>query len=133
MTPVFADTAYFIALVSPADELHARAKEITPGVARPLVTTAWVMTELVDALSRPPNRAAGAGLVRDLYRDPRVTVVPPTQELFDAGLDFFEQRQDKDWSLTDCISFVVMEQHGLSDALTADRHFAQAGFNILLK
>jgi predicted nucleic acid-binding protein len=133
MTTPFADTSYYLALINAEDELHARAKEITPDVGGTLVTTAWVLTELVDALSRPPNRAMAVEFVRDWYGDPRVTVVPPSQELFDAGLDLFARREDKEWSLTDCISFVVMREQGITEALTGDRHFEQAGFNILLK
>ncbi len=115
MSRAFADTAYFLALLNPRDLLHGRARDITPSLRGGLITTAWVITELVDAFCRPPGRARVMVFVRDSYADPRVTVVPPTQELFDAGLDFVEQRQDKEWSLT------------------AGRHFAQAGFNILLK
>jgi hypothetical protein len=59
-------------------------------------------------------------------------VIETSHELFEQGVALFSQRPDKSWSLTDCISFVVMEQHGLSEALTADRHFEQAGFVPLL-
>jgi len=52
---------------------------------------------------------------------------------FNAGLDLYRQRVDKDWSLTDCISFAVMQRMSLIDALTTDHHFEQAGFNVLLK
>ena len=68
----------------------------------------------------------------DLAVDVSTTILPPTLELFEAGCDLYEQRPDKEWSLTDCISFVVMHNHGLTDALTADRHFQQAGFQALL-
>jgi hypothetical protein len=59
-------------------------------------------------------------------------MLPPSSDLFYAGLDLFSRRPDKYWSLTDCISFVVMERFSMTDALTADRHFQQAGFNALL-
>ena len=65
--------------------------------------------------------------------DPRTTVFPASQDLFDAGVSLYSRRQDKDWSLTDCISFAVMQQQGLTDALTADHHFEQAGFTLLMK
>jgi len=132
MTGVFADTVYYLAFVNANDELHSRAKQLTLDVTGRLVTTTWVLTEVVDAFSRPACRATVVQLVRDLEADPRVIIVPPTQELFDAGLELFAQRPDKDWSLTDCISFVAMKRHELSDALTADRHFEQAGFHILM-
>ena len=55
-----------------------------------------------------------------------------TSELFERGLALYNARPDKEWSLTDCISFVVMADEGLTDALTGDRHFEQAGFTALL-
>ena len=61
-----------------------------------------------------------------------LTLAPPTVELFDAGVALYHSRTDKDWSLTDCISFVVMSQHGITGALTGDHHFEQAGFKVLL-
>jgi predicted nucleic acid-binding protein len=70
--------------------------------------------------------------IRDLQHDSRVTIVPPSFDFFERGFDLFCARVDKDWSLTDCISFVVMQERGLTEALTADRHFEQAGFTILL-
>ena len=60
-------------------------------------------------------------------------IVPATSRDFQRGLELFAARQDKRWSLTDCISFVVMQDCGLTEMLTADRHFEQAGFSILLK
>ena len=72
-------------------------------------------------------------LYRDLADDRRVTIVPPAQDLFDEGIELYAQCPDKDWSLIDCISFVVMREYNLTDALTADRHFEQAGFRVLLE
>jgi hypothetical protein len=71
-------------------------------------------------------------MFQSLRFNPFVSIIPPSQEVFDLGLDLYAQRPDKDWSLTDCISFIVMRQHGLTDALTGDRHFQQAGFKALL-
>ncbi len=65
--------------------------------------------------------------------DPEVTIAPPSEELFAAGVDLYSRRPDKEWSLTDCISFIVMQEEGISDALTGDRHFEQAGYRTLLK
>ena len=69
---------------------------------------------------------------RALRNDPTVKIVPSSNELFAAGVELYATRSDKEWSLTDCISFVVMEREGLTDALTGDRHFEQAGFKVLL-
>jgi predicted nucleic acid-binding protein len=67
-----------------------------------------------------------------LKNDPNVTFVPATDDLFRKGFDLFSSRSDKSWTLTDCISFIVMEEAGLTEALTGDRHFVQAGFEALL-
>jgi predicted nucleic acid-binding protein len=68
-----------------------------------------------------------------LAADPAITVIQASPEVFDLGLDLYARRLDKEWSLTDCISFAVMKEHGLTQALTGDHHFEQAGFTILLK
>ena len=133
MSATFADTSYYLALVNPDDEFHALASEITPELDGPMVTTAWVLTELANALRRGPDRSLAVRLIRKCHVDPRVTIIPPTKALFDAGFELFARRADKEWSLTDCISFLVMREQGLRDALSADRHFEQAGFTILLK
>jgi predicted nucleic acid-binding protein len=67
-----------------------------------------------------------------LIDDPNATIVAATHERFEEGIALCSYRMDKDWSLTDCISFIVMQNQGLTDALTADRHFEQAGFRALL-
>jgi len=88
---------------------------------------------VADALAAPCQRGVFAVLLERLLADPNVTIVPPSQELFERGVELYNDRPDKDWSLTDCISFVVMDQHSLTDALTGDHHFEQAGFGVLLK
>lgn len=68
-----------------------------------------------------------------LRSEPLITIAPLDMETFDAGVELYRARPDKDWSLTDCISFVVMRERGITEALTGDRHFEQAGFKALLK
>jgi len=68
-----------------------------------------------------------------LRTSPSVTIVPAEQSLFDRGATLYDERPDKAWSLTDCISFIVMQDYSLRDALTGDHHFEQAGFNVLMK
>jgi predicted nucleic acid-binding protein len=130
---VFADTAYYLALLAPRDVWHERAVALSESLHCPVVTTAWVLTEVGDALAAPVERPNFLHLLAELRGDTDVTIVPASQELFDRGVDLFARRPDKDWSLTDCISFAVMRQRGLTDALTADQHFEQAGFTVLLK
>jgi uncharacterized protein len=71
-------------------------------------------------------------LIKDLQSDPLTKIIPASDSLFRAGLELFAKRPDKEWSLVDCISFVVMKQRRLTDALTTDHHFKQAGYNALL-
>ena len=132
MKTVFADTSYYLALLNARDDYYAVAHQYTQGFAGAFVTTAWVIAELANALARAANRSLFLSLLQDLRNDRRVTIVPPTARLFDRGLDLYARRSDKDWSLTDCISFLVMERTGLNDALSCDHHFEQAGFKIIL-
>lgn len=132
MTTTFADTAYYLALLNARDEFHRAAKEVSALLQGRMVTTTWVLTEVADAFCRPGQRDVAAGFVRDLQNDPRVNVVPPTIDLFNRGLELYSNRPDKEWSLTDCISFVVMKDHELTDVLATDRDFQQAGFRLLL-
>ena len=133
MSATFADSFYFLALFNPRDAAHERAVRASQDVPDTLVTTDWVLVELADALCDPVNRVRCIGLVNDLRRSSRVKVEPATRELLNAGWSLYQQRLDKDWSLTDCTSFVVMEQRGIAEALTGDHHFEQAGFRALLK
>jgi hypothetical protein len=133
MTPLFADTFYYLALMSPSDQAHARAVALARRLAGPVVTTAWVLTEVADAMAAPALRPVFLGLLQALRADAETEVIPPDPGLFERGLDLFAKRPDKAWSLTDCISFVVMTERGLTEALTGDRHFGQAGFQALLR
>jgi uncharacterized protein len=133
MKAVFGDTVYFLALVNPADQLHRRALAMNREHPMPLVTTEWVLTEVGDALSQPPHRTRFSRLLELLRRQADVEVVPASSALFQRGCALHAQRPDKEWSLTDCISFLVMEERELTEALTSDHHFEQAGFSVLLK
>jgi len=115
------------------DSAHARALAASQNRTERLITTAWILTEVADALAVPAMREGFPRLLAALRADPACTIVPPTQELFDRGVELYVRRPDKAWSLTDCISFVVMREHGINEALTGDRHFEQAGFIALLK
>jgi predicted nucleic acid-binding protein len=127
----FADTFYFLALFSAADEAHERAVQLNRERRGVLVTTAWVLTEVADALAAPQSRSVFLRLLAALRGDPRAVVVSADTELFDRGVTLYTCRADKFWTLTDCISFIVMEDRGIRDALTGDHHFEQAGFTIL--
>jgi len=98
-----------------------------------LITTAWVLTEVADGLASADNRGRFIALLQFLRSNKHAILLPLDQSTFDRGVELYAERPDKDWSLTDCISFVVMREHGLKDALTGDHHFEQAGFKALLK
>ncbi|MBI1832495.1 MAG: type II toxin-antitoxin system VapC family toxin [Planctomycetes bacterium] len=132
MTPVFADTYYYLALVNPKDESHAKAIAFAKSATRPMVVTDWVITEVADGLCAAANRPVFARLLK-IIQSPSTEIVHFDSSLMDRGLQLFAERQDKDWPLTDCISFVVMQDRGIMEALTADHHFVQAGFVALLK
>ncbi len=132
MNPLFADTYYFLALLHKGDAAHSKAVALAEKITNPILTTAWVLTEVGDALSAPGLRPYFLQLLAALRADPACTIVPPSPALFDAGVSLYAERSDKDWTLTDCISFVVMRQYGMTEALTGDRHFQQAGFTPLL-
>ena len=133
MARCFADTSYYIAPVNPDDETHELALNLTSEFEGEIVTTGWVLNELANHLVRPPNRALFLDMLAQMRADPSVTIVPMTQETFDRGLALYAERLDKSWSVTDCISFLVMEELTIADALTSDHHFEQAGFKVLLK
>ena len=134
MNAWFADTSYFLALISPNDVHHQKAVALSRERSVPLVTTSWVITELANGMSRPPwLRGVFGQVLESIQSDPTATVVPADETLFRRGLELYRDRDDKEWSLTDCISFIVMQDRELSEALTSDHHFEQAGFTVLLK
>lgn len=135
MTRVFIDTAAWIALVNTRDALHLSAKkamnELRWSDAR-LTTTEFVFLEVANALSSPNFRAQTIKLLDGLRALQSVQVIPVDSTLLAEGFDLYRARLDKEWSLTDCISFVVMEANNIAHAFTSDHHFEQAGFIKLL-
>jgi predicted nucleic acid-binding protein len=134
MRTVFADTFYFLALLNPSDHAHGKAVDFTTSNDVRMVTTAWVMTELADGLAMSDRgRTEFLATLADLQTDPDATIIPCEPVLMAEGIQLYGQRLDKQWSLTDCISFAAMTRLGVTEALTADHHFEQAGFIALLK
>jgi len=136
MKTVFADALYWIAIVRPKDPWKLPAQEAREAIGNAiLVTTDEVLTEFLAALSKggPQLRKTAVDMVRTIMKNPNVRVVPQTREGFLKGLDRFERRPDKDYSLTDCISMNVIEAEGIREVLTNDHHFEQEGFTILIR
>lgn len=135
MATYFADTAFWIALASRRDQYHARAAtwhaELTRTRSR-IVTTEAVLWEWLNAFADAATRALAAEAYRRVHADSRVEVIPFDPGWIAAAVDLHRARTDKDWSLTDCLSSVVMERRQLAGALTTDHHFEQAGHKAML-
>jgi uncharacterized protein len=129
---VFIDTGTILALVNTADEHHERAAAVARQVKPPFLTTEAVLVEIGNALSRARWRALGYATILDLRADPDIEIVPVDAESFERALSLYGARTDKEWGLTDFVSFVVMPERDLTQAPTTDRHFGQAGFVDLL-
>jgi predicted nucleic acid-binding protein len=132
---LFADTAFWIALFRYRDQYHREARAWQDYLVRSgaiLVTTEAVCWEWMNAMSGAATLGVAAHGYERIRLDPRIEVVPCSGEMSAEALRLFTDRSDKDWSLTDCLSFVVMGRRNVSDALTADRHFEQAGFRPVL-
>jgi predicted nucleic acid-binding protein len=133
MAVLFADTFYFIALLDASDASHPRAVAWSRQEGVSFLTTEYVLLELGDALHTPGQREEFVVFQDAVRADSKFRVLPSSPQLYAAGLNLFRRRRDKDWQLTDCISFALMKDRGLREALTGDKHFEQAGFAPLLK
>ena len=132
MTKVFADTSFCQALFSKRDSAHERARQWFGESRATIVTSDYILLELGSLMSRGRARSLFVDFVACLQSDPSTEVIPASPELLEAGLMLFAERPDKEWSLTDCTSFVLMRRSDVDDALTTDHHFEQAGFHSLL-
>jgi predicted nucleic acid-binding protein len=130
MVRVFADTVYWIALLNPRDALHQKATKTGNAYkADRIVTSEMVLVEVLNTLCKAGThqRLAAARAVASLRDRGEVTIYPQTSQLFASAFKRYQERSDKSWSLTDCASFVIMEEQQLTSAVTHDRHFVQAG------
>lgn len=130
---LFLDTAFIQALLNPRDDYHQQARQLFPRIraASEVWITEAVLVEVGNALSAL-NRDAAVQFTQQCYGTDNIHVVSVDTALLMRSLNLYQFRSDKDWGLTDCISFVVMQQQNLTDAVTSDRHFLQAGFNTLM-
>lgn len=130
---IFLDTGYLIALLNPRDELHPRAQAWANRLDGSLLLTDYILWETINFFSSPTEKPKVHALVEQLRADTAFEILPATTVLFEAGLRLHRERADKAWSLTDCVSFVVMHERGVTQALAFDQHFEQAGFEALLR
>jgi predicted nucleic acid-binding protein len=132
-TKIFVDTWFIVALINKRDQYHQKALQLAEQYKNyPLITTDAVFLEFGNALSSNYKNEA-AELIEQFLASDEIDVIRLTPELFDESLRLYKKHQDKSWGLVDCFSFVVMNQHKISQALTFDRHFIQAGFQALMK
>jgi predicted nucleic acid-binding protein len=134
--PIFLDTAYVYALVNTRDQWHKEAlswQEKLENERRRIITTELILVEIADGLASIRFRTQAAQVIAALQSSPYVEVVAVSSELLTLALDLYSQRGDKEWGLTDCVSFLVMRERGLVESLTVDSHFQQAGFHALLR
>ena len=133
MRHAFGDSFLFIALLNPRDSFHQTAMEVSRGWEGRIITTRWVLAEVGNALCGLNARRSFLAFLEGMEQQGQITVLPDSDSLFDQGVKLFSGRPDKEWSLTDCISFAAMQICDLEEALTGDHHFEQAGFQALLK
>lgn len=135
MRQVFVDTAAWISLIDTDDQAHTTGTQLLEELVRQnvrFVTTEFVLLEVADGFCRPKNRAAAIAYLDGLRQMAWVRILPLRQRLLQQAWVLYCRRADKDWGLTDCTSFVVMEQNRITEAFTSDRHFEQAGFAKLM-
>lgn len=135
MREILTDSFYWIALANPADQWHQAAKDFSK--ANPeavLITTDEVLVEFLNffAAAGEHARTAAAQMCAQVLNHPAIVVLPPTRESFLAGFRLYQDRADKEYSMTDCISMRAMRERGIEAVLTHDHHFSQEGFTVLL-
>jgi uncharacterized protein len=136
MIEVFLDTTYAIALSNQADVFHQKAVQLAEQIEAAgilLVTTQLVLVRISNALSRQHYHEAAVSLLQAIDTDPNVDTIPLSESIYHDAYKLFCKQADKQWDMVDCISFIVMKEHGIKDALTTNLHFQQMGYCSLLR
>lgn len=133
MEKIFVATAFILAIVSEKDELHQKAKELVKKYGMFFwLTTDLILYEVANSLARNAKPQAQK-IISDFLEAAGIEIIYASPELFRKAFALYCAYADKTWGLVDCVSFVVMREHNITDALTNDRHFQQAGFNALMR
>jgi uncharacterized protein len=133
---VFLDTVYAVAIAADSDLLHERAILLSEQLEKEgtrLITTQAILLEIGNALAKKRYRTAAIEILSGLESDPSVEIIPLSAERFSKAFSLYKSRPDKEWGLIDCLSFIVMQERGMKEALTGDVHFEQAGYRALLR
>jgi predicted nucleic acid-binding protein len=129
---IFIDSSFIVAFINERDADHEKSVQLNQLLeGQPLLTTDAVLLEVGNALSRL-NRKSAVEIIEYALSSVEVEVVHLTPELFRGALELYKSRPDKTWGMVDCLSFITMRNAGVTTALTADKHFIQAGFQILM-
>ena len=134
MTSLFLDANFIIALEVSDDQHHNEAIDHWKNLIETpfsLVTTSYVFDEVVTYLNSRLQHDKAVKIGNNLLNAANIKVVQVDESLFYEAWSYFEQHADKTYSLTDCVSFVLMKRLGIAEALTFDKHFVQAGFKKL--
>lgn len=129
------DTSFVLALENRDDPFHERAKSLASGLAQEesILLLHWgIILEIGDGYARVDRREKGYALLEKFRKEEGFQIVQLTNDLLQDAIKLYSERRDKNWGLTDCVSFVLMRRAGIVEALTADAHFRQAGFKALL-
>ena len=133
---VFLDTAFILALTAPSDQYHEKARQLSRQIRKEgisLVTTRAILIEIGDAMAEGRSRRAAITTLIALEDDESLKIIPNSKELYNRALELYQSRLDKEWGMTDCISFIAMGDEGITEALTTHTHFQQAGFIALMR
>lgn len=131
---VFLDTGAILALALPRDKYNGAVTNALAGLrGAPVVTTESVLSEVCSFLSDRTVRKFAVKAINELRDNDGVEIVPASSELFERAFILFAKRTDKDWSLVDCMSFEIMHLRQITQALATDKHFVQAGFDVLIE
>jgi hypothetical protein len=133
---IFMDTAFLLAVIDSSDTYHNIAIECYQKLIkekRSVITTEAILIEIGNGLSKFKWRQIAHQWITRIQKSNTIfKVIPITTEILNNAIELYSSRPDKEWGLTDCSSFVVMQQLDLTKALTVDRHFEQAGYKISL-
>lgn len=136
MNKVFLDASFAIALSNLNDQYHKSAEILAEQLelnGTHLITTQAIILEIGNALAKLKYRKDAIKLLDSLENDPNIEIVLFSDGLYKRAVKLYKERIDKEWGLTDCLSFIVMQDYGINKALTTDKHFEQAGFQALLR
>jgi uncharacterized protein len=134
MTALFLDTSFLIALEAADDQFHAPASRYWRNYLNDpdmLVTTSFVLDEVATYFNSRGHHSKAIDIGRYLMTSPSVRLIHVDEAIFHDAWRWLARHEDKRYSLTDCVSFVVMKQLKIKAALTFDKHFAQASFQVL--